>query len=362
MVGREGGVRRLRAALATGMVVAAAVVVGCGGNDEDAASGSGAEETAAAPRVVHTSSLDPGEIAGYVAPIKYGGQVGLPPTEEGDIETLDSHATAMQVLLSGRADIIGGSFVSDLQVIEQGVPIKAFCPFSSGFAAAIVGRDEIDTLETLAQNPDTPVAIESAGGPVNFFFDLVLQARGIDFTTQDFTDGQIIEDSPQRVTALANGDVQATLINFFQLPPLQKELGDDLHVLSDVMADVGGGGIFLAFAATEEYLNENAEQAAQFCASVLTADQALTEDFDLFKEMSDQYITPKVDDETLRTNWEAIAEYELLPFSNTLTEEAVDLVQQTAVATDIIKEPIPYDRVVDTAVVERALELAGGAE
>jgi ABC-type nitrate/sulfonate/bicarbonate transport system substrate-binding protein len=337
----------------------AALVAACGGDSDN--SGSGASGGQSEPlRIVHTSSLDPGEIAGYVAPIEYGSKVGLPKVTTSDVKTLDSHATAMQVLLSGKADIIGGSFVSDLQAMEQGVPIKAFCPFSSGFAAVIVGRDEVNSLEYLGAHKDTPVAIESAGGPVNFFFDLVLQARNIPLTTSGFTDGKIIEDSPQRVSALANGDVKATLINFFQLPPLQKQLGDKLHVLSDVMKDVGKGGIFLAFAAKEDWLNSHRDEAAKFCASVLTADKALTENFDTFKSMSDKYITPKVDEATLRTNWEAIKKYELFPFGNSLTQDAVDLVEKTAVKTDILKAPIPYDKVVDTAVIEKAVSLAGG--
>ncbi|HEX6026908.1 MAG TPA: hypothetical protein VFZ00_33230 [Solirubrobacter sp.] len=360
-VHKGSGRRRGRIALVLALVLSAgAVVAACGSDDEEGGSGS-ASSGAAKLRVIHSSSLDPGEIAGYVAPIEYADEVGLTKLEASDLKTLDSHATAMQVLLSGKADIVGGSFVSDLQVIEQGVPIKAFCPFSSGFAAVIVGRDEVDSLDYLAQHKDTPVAIESAGGPVNFFFDLVLQARNIPLTTQDFTNGKIIEDSPERVSALANGDVKATLINFFQLPPLQEELGDKVHVLSDVMGDLGKGGIFLAFAAKTDWLEQHQDEAAKFCASVLKADKALTESFDTFKAAADKYITPKVDDETLKTNWDAISKYELFPFENTLTQEAVDLVQKTAVETNILKAPIPYDQVVDAAVIEKAVSLAQGS-
>jgi predicted small secreted protein len=352
----------MRGAVALALVLAAsAVVAACGSDNTSGGSGADASKPDAKPlRVVHTSSLDPGEIAGFVGPIEYGSKFGLPKSGRGDQKTLDSHATAMQVLLSGKADIIGGSFVSDLQVIEQGVPIKAFCPFSSGFAAVIVGRDEIASLDDLAGHKDTPVAIESAGGPVNFFFDLVLQARNISLTTQDFTKAKIIEDSPQRVSAIANGDVKATLINFFQLPPLQKQLGDKLHILSDVMQDVGKGGIFLAYAAKADWLASHQDEAARFCASVLTADKALTDDYDTFRAASDKYITPKVDEATLKTNWEAIKKYELFPFGNSLTQPAVDLVQKTAVSTNILKQPIPYDQVVDSAVLDKAVSLAGG--
>jgi ABC-type nitrate/sulfonate/bicarbonate transport system substrate-binding protein len=352
--------RGIRAALSLGLVIGlGSAAVACGG-DDGGGSGAAAGASAEKPlRIAHTSSVDPGEIAGYVAPIEYGDKVGLVKTGKGDLETFDSHATATQVLLSGKADIIGGSFVSDLQVIERGVPIKSFCPMSSGFAAVIVGRDEVTDLQYLADHKDTPVAIESAGGPVNFFFDLVLAAKGTGMTTQEFTDAKILEDSPERVSALANGDVKATLINFFQLPDLQKQLGGKLHVLSDVMADVGQGGIFLTFAARQDWLDKNRDTAARFCASVLTANKALTEDFDAFKAMADKYITPKVDEATLRTNWEAVKKYELFPFGNSLTPEAVDQVVQTAVKTGILKEGVTYDQAVDSAVVEQAVKLVG---
>ena len=319
----------------------------------------GAAEDVGTLRVAHTSSLDPGEVAGYTAPLEFGADYGL-TLEESDLQVFDSHATAVQVLLSGGVDIVGGSFLSDLQVIATGEPLKAFCPYSSGFDSRIVGVGDVDQLEEVT-DPETTLAIESAGGPVNFFMDLVFRARGIDINTTQLENVSIIEDSPLRVAALANGDVDVALINAFQLPQLQEQLGEEnVHVLSNVMEDVGGGGIFLAFAATEDYLENNLEQATAFCASVLRANRELSSDFDLYVEMSNEYMEPDVDEETLRSTWESVVDANLWPYNNGLTQEGVELVLDVAMDTGLIEEELTYDQIVDERPIQGALELLGG--
>jgi len=342
-----------RARLAVALLAALLLVgAGCGGGEEQG-------QQTLRVRVAHTSTLDPGGLSAQVGPLEFGKEFGLDISQD-DIKYFAGHPLAMQVLLSGRADVVGGSFVSDLQLIERGVPLRVFCPSSTGFASRIVGTGNITELQQIT-DPDTRVAIESPGGPVNFFMDLVLRAKGIDITTLKLPNVSVIEDAPLREAALANGDVDVALIDAYQVPLLEKAIGaKNVHILSDVMKDAGSGGIFLAFAATKKWLDDNQKSAAAFCASILKSNRELAGDFAKYQETANKYIKPKVDEPTLRSTWEEARQYQLWPYNEDLAQDGVNLVVQTAVDTGLLKTKLRYEDIVDTRPMERALELLGG--
>lgn len=328
-----------------------------GGQSTDDAPGG---EELGSVRIAYTSSVDPGEVAMYAAALDYGSDFGL-QEKSSDLQVFDSHGTAAQVVLSGGADVVAGSFLSDLQIIAGGEQLKVFCPATSGFDSRIVGVGDVDSIEQVA-DPSTRLAIEGPGGPVNFFTDLVLRARGVDINTTEMKNVSIIEDSPLRVAALANGDVDVALINAFQVPQLEEQVGkENVHILSNVMEDVGGGGIFLAFAAPEKYLDENLDQATAFCASVLKANRELTADFDRYKELSDKYIQPTVEEDLLKQTWDSVVDANLWPTDDTgLTQEGVEQVIDIAMETGLLQQKLSYDDIVDSRPIDGALELLGG--
>lgn len=350
------------------VAMAALLLAACSGDDGGADEGAetsgengeqGSDQGPFSVQVAHTSSLDPGEVGGYTGPLEFGAEFDL-AIEESDVQVFDSHSTAVQVVLSGGADVVGGSFLSNLQVIESGESLRVFCPYSSGFDSRLVGVGDVTSLEQIT-DPDTRVAAESPGGPVNFFTDLVLRARGIDINTTELTNVSVIEDSPLRVAALANGDVDVALINAFQVPQLEEQIGaENVHILSNVMEDVGSGGIFLGFAATEDYLDNNLDAATAFCASILQANRSLAGDFDRYVELSDKYMEPDVEEEILRDTWESIVDATLWPYNHGLTEDGVQQVVDVAMETGLLDEPLSYDQIVDTRPIDGALELLGG--
>jgi ABC-type nitrate/sulfonate/bicarbonate transport system substrate-binding protein len=341
-----------------------ALLAACGGGGGGETSGSEASPAGeGAPidsvRLAYTSSVDPGEVAFYAAAPEFGEEFGL-AQDVGDLQVFESHGTAAQVVLSGGADVVAGSFLSDLQIIASGEPLRVFCPASSGFDSRLVGVNDVDSIEQIA-DPATRLAIEGPGGPVNFFTDLVLRARGVDINTTEMTNVSIIEDSPLRVAALANGDVDVALINAFQVPQLEEQIGaENVHILSNVMEDVGGGGIFLAFAASQEYLDQNLEEATAFCASVLRSNRALAADFDKYREVADKYIEPDVEEELLRQTWESVVDATLWPYNNGLAQEGVEQVIDIALETGLLEEELAYEDIVDTRPIEGALEMLGG--
>lgn len=356
--------RRRRWIAVTG--VSALALTGCGGGDAGSTQGAGpaddtgsteGAETYSDIKLARTSSLDSGEINDVVGPLEFGPDYGL-EMSESDIEDFQSPSTALQVVLSGQSNIVTGSAISILQGIESGLPVKLFCPQSAGYDTRIIATGDITSLEELGENLDVPIAIEGPGGPVNMLMDLVLDAQGMDYRSSDFTNPTILEDNPARLSALLNGDVQVTVLNAYQVPIVEEELGaENTHVLSNIMADMEGGVVNAGYAAPADWLEENEDAAVAFCASVLEANKALTADFDYYKEMNDKYLDTAMEEELLRQNWEAIKNEELFPYGeDTISEAGVNSLVQVAMENGLLEEDLSYEDVVASDILQRAEE------
>lgn len=361
--------RRLLPILLVGQLLLAAC--GGGSTSEESSAGASDNELAGTPgtsdaatdvsdiRVAHsTGSVQPHRINGYAAPIDFGSDFGI-ELQESNVELFDSHATALQVLLSGKLDILGSSLVSALQVREKGQDIKVFCPYTNGIPLEIVGTGDVTSLEDL-KDPGVRVAVESPGGPTNFAMDLVFAAKDLDMTVNQLGNTVILEDSPLRLGALASGDADVAVLVKHQLPSLEEQLGEEnVHVLSDVVRDTENKAVILVFTAKADWLENNMDTATAFCASVLNANRQLAQDFDLFAAEAEKYMDPAPDEEVLRPTWELLGTAELFPF-NGLTEEALTFSQDVLVDTGLLEEALPYDEIVDQRPMEGALELLGG--
>lgn len=332
--------------------VSIAIMSACG---QDSDSGSDATMTV---DYVFTSSLNPSEI-NRVAPLVYGGEYELDITEASSKE-LNSSQTATQVLLSGATDVAAGSFIALMQAVEQGNEMRAFCPFKSGFSAVIVGIGEADDLADLT-DPATRVAIEGPGGPTNFFFDLVLRARGLDFRTADLPSTEILSDVSLRFAALLNDDADVGLIAISQIPELEAALGaDQVHVLSEVMADAGSDSISLAFFAEADWLAENSAAAAAFCASILRGNREIASSYDLFVELVEEHVEGRIPEEAMRAEWDGVREHEIWAYNDGLERERVEGIVEVAADSGILDAPLDYEDLVDRGPLDAALELVGG--
>lgn len=351
--------RKTTTRLMTAGAALALVLAGC------SAGGSG-ESGATTLQVTRTSTLDPGDINDVVGPIEFGEAYGVEQTID-DFETFNSHATAMQIVLSGKAQVLVGSFIASLQAVDEGLPIKVFCPKTVGFDMRIIGTGDVTSLEYLGEHLDVPAAIEGTGGSTNIQTDLVLRATGQDYSVGDLTNPIILEDSPLRVGALISGDALVSTVNNYQVPEIIEALGEEnVHILGNTLEDINPGTVLGAFAANTSWLEEHAEEAAAFCASVMEGSKALSEDLAFYQEMNDKYLTPKVEAEILQTNWEAINQNELFPYSGdeVISRSGVADIVGVAQETGLISEEIAFEDVIAVDVLERAVELlaAGGTD
>jgi hypothetical protein len=349
-------VKRLR--LFSLLAAIALIASACGGDGEEAEP---TEEGGAAVIRHAASSTADAYIPQYRAPEVFGDQFGI-STEE-HLNQFESHATAAQVILSGRADVGSGALVNKVQLVQEGHDFKMFCPIQKDSTEHLVGlTDRITSLEQIT-NPEIRVAIDSPGGLINFIMNAVFQERGLNLTTDDLGNVVVLEDGSLRLAALAAGDVDVGSVDLFEVADLQDEIGADaVTVLSVVAEDVE----FLAnvFWAPTEWLNQNTEAAGRYCANVLYANRVFASDSDQYHQLLNDYIEGGVDEETARTNWEFAREHEIWPYNaDILNEETVRTTIEVGVASGLLEESaleLSFEQLVDTRPMEIAMEILGG--
>lgn len=332
-------------------------VAGCGGDDDEggAASADGGAKTA---KVVVSSPADSGDVVPIGGLSRFGEDFGITQTD-ADVERFDSHATAAQLLLSGKADVIAGSFGANLTLIEAGRELKIFCPAQSSTAEMVVGIGDVDSIDAL-KDENVTLAVDSPGGGADFQLNALLTVTDAGFLVADVPSKIILEDGGQRVSALQNGEAQISVVDPSELQILQEALGEDeVNVISTLAEDVGDQVVDMTFAATPEWLDENADLAARFCATVITAAEELTADFATYQELANEYIEPDPDPAGLQALFDLGQDFTVWPNDPMITEEQFDANVAIAAAAGSIESPddLVYEDVVATDVMERTNEL-----
>lgn len=329
----------------------------CGGDDGEA------DGSTEAMVVTHAaSSTNSTYIPQYRAPELYGDRFGISTDEH--LTAFESHTTAAQIVAGGRADVGSGGLVGLLQLRQEGQDFKIFCPNQKGTTQFIVGATErITSLEQI-RDPDIRVAVDSPGGLINFIMNLVFHERGMDITVDDLENISILEDSPLRASALANGDVDVASIDILDIPGVSQALGgeDALTVLA-IVAEESDFLANMVWAPTE-WLEDNTEVAARYCATILYSNRQLAADFDEYKSVLDRYVEGGISEDEARTVWEFQREHVIWPYNtDIINEENIRTQIEIAVDSGSLEESaldFAFEDVVHTASMEMAMELLGG--
>lgn len=307
-------------------------------------------------RVAGTSPTQPNWMATKYGVTTYGPELGLDMTVD-DFVTFDSHSVATQTVLGGQADIVAGSFVSTLLLINQGQDFKAFCPYISQDDFVIAGANGVDSIDQLF-DPSVRVAMDSPGGAGSVIFDAMLQAMGETRTTADMPGQQILESSGLRTSAYAAGEVDVTIVHEPQYDQAAPQVTDPV-IIATLYKEVPNY-LKEAQAAPASWLEENFESAATYCASVLLGMRELNGDEEKFVEVANEFseIDP-LDEETLRASHKLIAEHGFWPGEDGgLNKDVVDFMGEVAVKSGLLDEAPAWEDVVATDVLARAVEIA----
>ncbi len=364
--------KTLRAVAATLilMVVAAA----CAGGDDDGGGGGGGGGDAAQGEYGEVKIVLSGASVEDKIPQsgawRFGPEFGFSDQDESDIQAIESHATASQLFLSGRADIMEGTFIVAAQLVQEGQDVRAFCP------------EEIDTLEHLVgigiddladiTDPDIRVGIDSPGGLINYLMNHVFRARGLTndegepLTTDDLENVKILEDGGLRLAALAQDEIDVGSLDLFEQERLARQVGGeegDFNLLSVTAQDIEDavGSVFIA---QKEWIDENPDRAAAFCAMIFKATRTLAGDVDEYLEWAEEVTALEFDEKIQREVWAFSRENGVWPYDASIfNPETVATDIEVLVDTGLLEEStldLEFEEIVDPGPAQQATEMLGG--
>jgi ABC-type nitrate/sulfonate/bicarbonate transport system substrate-binding protein len=331
----------------------------CGDDDEDAGSAASNGDKASAPakvRVAYTASAFPSIVNARAGLLYYGKEFNL-DVGMGDLQTFNDSATATQALFSGQADVLSGSFLSDLLVIQQGNPLKVLVSVSNGNDLLLVGRDGISTLEQVTGD-DAIVATDSPGGLLNLVYNAIFVANDMQVNVEDLPNAKPYGDSPPRTASFITGQTNVCIVHETDMPKIEAEV-DDVATIATLWEDVTGM-IFEVMAASEEWIEQNPEVAQNVVAAVLKGNREIARDFELYKKAVNEFIPDSgLGDDDIRPIWELAREYEFWPYNGGIDEEAVQFTQEVGNISGSLEGTVAYEDAVNRVPLDAALEEIG---
>jgi NitT/TauT family transport system substrate-binding protein len=284
-----------------------------------------------------------------------GGNVGPGISVEKNITIFDTHTEAVKTLLDGKADVMATSFSAILDAREQGEDVKMFCPYVSMDDFVLAGANGVNTAGQLFE-PSTRVGIDSPGGAGAIVLNALLSGIGELRDVDEIPNQQTIESSSARTDAWAAGQLDATVIHDTQYDSAQPTVKQP--VLIATLYENAPGFIKVAQAARADWLVQNRELAANYCATTLRAMKLLKSDFALFLAAVNQYVEEPPSEESLRELFALIQRYPFWTDDGGLSDDNVKFMIDIATESGVLTQPMNAADVVDRETLRRAVELA----
>jgi NitT/TauT family transport system substrate-binding protein len=118
------------------------------------------------------------------------------------------------------------------------------------------------------------------------------------------------------------------------------------------------GFIKVAQAARADWLDENRDLAARYCATTLRAMKTLKSDFTLFQAAVSEYVDEPPSEESLRELFALIQRYPFWTDDGGLGDDSVKFMIDIATESGVLTEPMNAADIVDRQTLRRAVELA----
>jgi ABC-type nitrate/sulfonate/bicarbonate transport system substrate-binding protein len=346
--------RNVTRVLQAGTAALALVSLAACGGDDGGDDGDGNASGKGSVTYAITSPVVPPQLPPYMGPIISGADFGL-DMDADNLKTLNDTPTALQLLLSGEIDATSGAFLGYLQARAGQPQLRAFCPEQSTTNAVVVSTNpDVTSLEDLTSD-DVRTLVESPGGPNDFFMNAAFEGAGVDIKVEDLTNTRIVENMEQRFAALAAGNADVGVVWNYNVADLEEAVGaENVNVLADF---TDYPSVYLAYISTEEWLDENPDEAAAFCAAVLKTNRDLAADFDVFMGHVGEYVEGEPPAEQMEMTWQAANDSSMWPYEDGLSAADVEPLLQLALDNGLLEEPLTYEDVVDDTAFKAALEL-----
>lgn len=340
-----------------GAAASGGLLAACSKSEKPAASGGGGSKPLKV-RIAYTASAFPSIVNNRFGPMNYGSKFGL-QIDKSDLQQFQDHATATQAVLSGQADVVSGSFLSDLLLIQKGQPFKALFSVSNGNDLLLLGSGRIDTIDKVT-SPDAIVATDTPGGLVNLVANALLLAHGIHVNIESLPHTKVFGDSPPRTQSFINGQTNVAIVHSTDMPKIQKGLGaGNVHTLATLWKDVHGL-IFEVMAAPTKWIDQNMETATALTKAVLTGNRELAKDYSLYRQAIDEFIPGSgLGDVDLKPIWDLAGKYEFWPYNGDLEDASISFTEQVGNQSGVFKGTLDPSQIADRRPLQEALKTLG---
>lgn len=285
----------------------------------------------------------------------FGSGLGLTIGVEQNVMKFDSHTDAVKTALDGNAQVLATSLSAILDAREQGQDLKVFCPYVSMDDFVLAGANGVATAGQLF-DPSTRVGIDSPGGAGAIVLNALLAGTGEPRDVDEIPNQKIIESSSGRTAAFAAGELDAAVIHDTQYDSAQASVNRPVEIAT--LYDNAPGFIKVAQAARADWLAQNRELAARYCATTLQAMKALKNDFNLFRSAVGEYVVEPPSEESLRELFALIEKYPFWTEDGGLSDGSMKFMIDMATESGVLTQPMNAADVVDRATLNRAVELA----
>ena len=309
-------------------------------------------------RIAYTASAFPSIVNNRAGPLQYGPQFGLDITDN-DLQQFNDSSTATQAVLSGQADVVSGSFLSALLLIQQGQPFKCLCSVSNGNDLLMLGQGPITSIDKVTSD-QAIVAIDSPGGLINLIYNAMLAAHNINVNVESLKHTKVFGDSPPRTQSFLSKQTNVAVVHNSDLPKVDEALGKDGYtILSTLWEDVHGM-VFEVMAASTDWIEKNMDVATALMKAVCTGNRELAKDYNKYKAAIDKFIPGSgLSDADLKPLWELARKSEFWPYNGDLEDQSVTFTEQVGNNSGVLKGTMTSSQVVDRRPLDAALKDIG---
>jgi len=295
-----------------------------------------------------------------VVPLHYGidnysSDFDLTVTVDQNVTTFDSNTNFVEKARAENAQVMATSVSAILDARESGENLKIFCPYVSMDDFVLAGANGVATVDQLFE-PTTRVGIDNPGGAGAIVLNALLSGVGETRDIPDIPNPQVIESSGDRTAEWAAGGLDATVIHEAQYDEVEAQV--DLPVRIATLYENAPEFIKAAQAADADWLAENRDLAASYCATTLRAMKALKSDFGLFAAAVHKYVETAPTPEGLQDLFTLVQKYPFWPADGGLSEDSIQFMIDITNESGLLTTPLNAADVVDRETLARAVELA----
>jgi ABC-type nitrate/sulfonate/bicarbonate transport system substrate-binding protein len=333
-----------------------------GGGTQEPSDGGGGSDSTPEPTPEPLEEL---QIAHPAAPESSGVNVWLglreiAPQDYGlsaTIKSFDNTSLATQATLAGEADIARGTITRVGQLAQQDRPFSAIVCMAKSTDYVLVSQPNITSLEQIVDE-DAVIGMNAPSSIDIVQTATIMKQEGLIDSVDDLNLQQI-GFSSARQTAMLSGDIDVSAQHYSQWLVMQEE-NPDLNLLTE-FGNALPEWIQEVYYAPDTAIEENPEEMAAFCKSIVAGNRAMYEmDFSEYQSLVKRYVPGGgPNEEILRESFSFLQDINFWPPNGDLRTENVQFMVDNATDLGLLEGSLSQEDVLNRDPLDQALEDMG---